>query len=165
LEQAVLAESLFQLTATTAKTALMVRSVHSEHTVRHLVEKQEQALASLSPVDCPCNLQKAALQEKAAFVVLVEEQLPENLLPTQSTLQVLEALVQVSRQLDLQAVLVASIKLVLAAMAAMAALPRRLAQVTLVLQAQAMEQVVEVAARQKEPRPVLAEMALLAIVS
>jgi hypothetical protein len=50
-------------------------------------------------------------------------------------------------------------------MAAMAALPRRLAQVTLVLQAQAMEQVVEVAARQKELLPVLAEMALLAIVS
>jgi hypothetical protein len=133
LEQAVLAESLFQLTATTAKTALMVRSVHSEHTVRHSVEKQEQALASLSLADCPCNLLKAALQEKEAFAVLVEESLPENLLPTQSTLQVLEALAQVSRQLDFQAVPVESIKLVLAATAAMEALPRRLELVMQVL--------------------------------
>jgi hypothetical protein len=82
LEQAVLAESLFQTTATTAKTALMVRSLHSEHTVRHSVAKQEQALESLSLADCPCNLLKAALQEKAAFAALVEEQPPENLLPT-----------------------------------------------------------------------------------
>jgi hypothetical protein len=132
---------------------------------RHLVVKLAQAQASSYLDALPFNSQKVALQDLVEHEAQAEERLPENRLLTQPKHQAQEAQAQASRQLDFLAVPVESIKLVLVATAATVALPRQLAQVTLVSQAQAMEQAVEVVARQKERLPVLVVMAHPAIVS
>jgi hypothetical protein len=132
---------------------------------RRLVAKLEQAQESSCLVASPCNSQKVAQQDLVEHEAQAEERLPENRLPIRFKHQAQEAQEQASRQLDFLVVLVESIKLVLVAMAETVALPRQLAQVTLVSQAQAMVQAVEAVARQKERLPVLVVMAHPAIVS